>query len=252
MSFDSVFKRMWEQGRKIDPLTHKAIEKVVAQDSRNVRTIARGLGLTALEREADKNVNDPVRGIGRAAATTGLLYGGYALMSGGGAAGGASAAEAAMATPAAPTGSVFIPGADSAATSAAAGYSNMGSAAVPSAVDLGELGGVQSTGRTVNWARMGDAVASMTPPRKPQYPVEPSNVEIEQPDLAAIYGMSSKQAKQSPDGGADAAIARGATGADPIDTNGVQIAAIQALSRRTKALRARIDELAQRQIGRDR
>ncbi|MBE7418093.1 MAG: hypothetical protein HS128_10135 [Ideonella sp.] len=244
MSFDSVFKRMWEKGRKIDPLTHKAIEKVVAQDSRNVRTIARGLGLTALEREADKNVNDPVRGIGRAAATTGLLYGGYALMSGGGA-GGAGAAEAAMATPAAPTGSAFVPAADSAATSAAAGYSDLGSAGVPSAVDLGELGGVQSTGRAVNWARMGEALARMAPPRKPQYPVEPSNVEIEQPDLAAIYGVSSKGAKRAPNGGIDAAIARGAAGADPLDTNGVQMAAIQALSQRVKALRARLNDLAQ-------
>lgn len=252
MSFDSVFKRMWEKGRKIDPLTHKAIEKVVAQDSRNVRTIARGLGLTALEREADKNVNDPVRGIGRAALTAGVIFGGYALMSGGGAGGGASAAEAAMATPAAPTGSTFIPGADSAATSAAAGYADLGSAGAPSAVDLGELGGVQSTGRTVNWARMGDAVASMAPPRKPKYPVQQSNVEIEQPDLAAVYGVSSKGAKMAPDGGASDAIARGAAGADPLDTNGVQMAAIQALSQRVKALRARINDLANRQVGRDR
>lgn len=86
----------------------------------------------------------------------------------------------------------------------------------------------------------------MAPPRKPQYPVQPSNVEIEQADLGVVYGVSSKRAKQAPDSDASGAIARGAAGADPIDTNGVQMAAIQALAKPIAAVRSRINDLVQR------
>lgn len=241
MGFDSTFKRMWEKGRKIDPLTHKLIEKIVAQDSRNVRQIARAVGFTALEREADKNVNDPVRGIGRAALTTGVIFGGGALMGG---AGGGAAGGGMTATTTGPTGSGMVLGASGGGTGA--GMS------VPASAS-GEVTGLSSTGLGggaggFQWARMGrglNMAGNAMQQQEPPPPVRESDVQIEQPDLEAVYGVSSKGAKKSPDGGASQAIARGAAGADPLDTNGVQMAAIQALTRRTKTLRDRINQLGQ-------
>lgn len=259
MGFDSTFKRMWEKGRKIDPLTHKAIEKIVAQDSRNVRQIARAVGFTALEREADKNVNDPVRGIGRAALTAGVIFGGGALMSGaGGGAGGAGAASAGQG--AGTASGVFNAAVDSQLANAggsavwgSAGGGMTGSTVAtnaPAAVDLGSAGGVQETGLgsqgfSPQFQRLMSMRQQMPQQQEPPPPVRESDVQIEQPDLEAVYGVSSKGAKKSPDGGASQAIARGAAGADPLDTNGVQMAAIQALTRRTKALRDRINQLGQ-------
>lgn len=91
-SWDRFFKKAFSKGEEIDPLTHKALKAVVKMDSKGVREIAHGLGWNGLEEEADKNVNDPARGIGRAAATVGLLYGGAAALGAGGAGGGAGAA----------------------------------------------------------------------------------------------------------------------------------------------------------------
>lgn len=86
---------------KIDPISSKVIDKVVAQDSRNVRSIAgafggdaTGSGLASkLYREADANAQDPQRAETRAIATAALIYGGglaYGAMAGGGAGAGAA------------------------------------------------------------------------------------------------------------------------------------------------------------------
>lgn len=96
----SWFKKMWNQGKKVDPLTHKAMETVMKFDSKGVREVSKGLGkvtgikaFNSLSREADKNVDDPARGIGRAAASVGAVFGGMYL-AGAAAAGGAGAAGA--------------------------------------------------------------------------------------------------------------------------------------------------------------
>lgn len=260
MGFDSTFKRMWEKGRKIDPLTHRALEAIVKQDSKAVRESARGaaklfggegswLGrrFNDLGDEADKNVNDPVRGIGRAAATTGLVYGGMAAagaMSGGGAAAGSAAGPGMTASVTGPAGSGMVLGASGGGTGAGMSVPASASGTATGLSSTGLGGG----GASINWARMGrglNMAGNAMQQQEPPPPVRESDVQIEQPDLEAVYGVSSKGAKKSPDGGASQAIARGAAGADPLDTNGVQMAAIQALTRRTKALRDRINQLGQ-------
>lgn len=101
----SWFRKVWAVGKKLDPITHKVMEKTMQFDSKGVREVSKGLGkvtgvnaFDSLSREADKNVKDPVRGIGRAAATAGAIFGGMYLAGAGataGAAGGASAGGAA-------------------------------------------------------------------------------------------------------------------------------------------------------------
>lgn len=101
MGFDDTFKKLWNKGKKLDPLTHKAIEGIVKLDSGNVKKLARGTaGLVGgegtwlgrrsndLGDEAAKNQADPVRGVGRAAASAGIVYGGMSIA---GAGSGASA-----------------------------------------------------------------------------------------------------------------------------------------------------------------
>jgi hypothetical protein len=277
--FDRFFKKQWERGKKIDPLTHKAMEAVMKMDSKVVRESAKGVdklfggdGDNFLSREADKNVNDPARGIGRAAASVGLVYGGMALAGGGAGAGaGAGAAaeggaaagfggssagaimgggEAAAAGGGAAAagggagGAAFIPGADSAAWGASQGYGAT-TAGTPSSVNLVNAGGTQQVGGGgFSWQKMGDMMSdtgnSMQQPGPPR--IEESDVRIDTPDLGAVYGLSSKQAKQAPGDSANAAMARGAAGGDPIDQNGVQMAAIQALTARVQALRAKVQQ----------
>jgi hypothetical protein len=84
------------QFAKIDPLGSALGKAQMKYDSKVVREVAGGLGMTGLEREAQANVDDPMRGIGRAATATALAYAawlGYGAVGGGGAAGtGAGAA----------------------------------------------------------------------------------------------------------------------------------------------------------------
>lgn len=265
MGFDETWAKMWEKGRKVDPLTHRAIEAVVKQDSKGVREASRGLAkvfggddtwlgarFNDLGDEADKNVQDPKRGVGRAAATVGLLYGGYSLM-GGGAGAGVGAGEAAAgggavagpglsATVTGPTGSGMVAGATGGGTGS--GLSTAGTTAGGWSTSLSNTG-LGSAGAGVNWAQMGDAASDIgnSMQQQPDPRIEESRVQVEQPDLNAVYGISSKQAKRAPDGGAAQAMQRGAAGADPIDENGLHMAAIQALTKRAAALRAELQQL---------
>lgn len=155
MSFDSVFKKAWGLGKKLDPGTHKVIEEVVRNDSKLVKASARstskvlggedswlGRRFNDLGDEADYNTKDPVRGVGRAAATVGVLYGGYAAMGAGGGAG-AAAEGSAMGT-----GSGTLGAVDSATVGGAATTSG-----VPTSVNLVNAGGTQATG----WSASGAA-----------------------------------------------------------------------------------------------
>lgn len=94
--FDETFKKGWDLNKKFDPVTPRILEFGSKYTSKGVGEVAHGLGWKGLEREADKNTDDPARGIGRAAASIGLAYGGAAALGGGAGAGaGAGAAETA-------------------------------------------------------------------------------------------------------------------------------------------------------------
>ena len=81
-----AFKKVNNIARKIDPIGHKVVDKVVAQDSRNVRSLAKLFGGSAdgkgwassLYREADRNVADPQWALAKAAIATAAAYGGMA------------------------------------------------------------------------------------------------------------------------------------------------------------------------------
>lgn len=78
---------------KLDPLGSTLAKAQVKSDSRLVSKVAGAVGATGIQREADANVADPIRGIGRAATATALAYGAW-LGYGAYAAGGAGAAGA--------------------------------------------------------------------------------------------------------------------------------------------------------------
>lgn len=290
--FDDLFKRGWKVGRKLDPLGSRALEAIVKMDSKGVREVARGLGKATggegswlgrrfndLGDEADKNVNDPARGIGRAAATVGLLYGGAALAgAGGGAAAGGAAAEGggglysglsglagetggaaaagggglysglsgltadAGGTAAAggvAGGGTFIPGADSAAWSASQGYAPT-TGGVPSTVNIVNGGGSQATGGG-GFSPQFQRLLSMRQqmPQPQQEPIR--DVEVEDNPYIRELSLSSKKAKK-PARSVEQAIQRGAKRENPIDTTGVQMASIKVLNQRF----ARIEQAMRR------
>lgn len=102
--FDSTFKGGWKINKELDPLTTAFMERVMKQDAHNVAAIDNriskwfgGDGSTVLGDESRKVENDPARGIGRAAATAGLVFAApyaWSAMGGGGGAGGAGGGTA--------------------------------------------------------------------------------------------------------------------------------------------------------------
>jgi hypothetical protein len=97
MGFDREFKKLWGFSRKIDPLGTRPLEWMSKYTGKAAGELGHGLGWGHLEREGDRIQQDPVRGIGRAAATMGLLYGGataLGAMGGGAGAGAGAGAEA--------------------------------------------------------------------------------------------------------------------------------------------------------------
>jgi hypothetical protein len=155
----SWFTKMWEKGKKIDPLTHKAMEAVMKFDSKGVREVSKGMakitGINAfnsLSREADKNVDDPARGIGRAAASVGAVFGGMylagAAAAGGAGAGAAGAGGAGAAGAASGTGlTLGGSGLGMTAGGSGLGLSAAGTAAGGTATGLGSTGlGASGTG----------------------------------------------------------------------------------------------------------
>jgi hypothetical protein len=83
---------------KLDPLGSTLAKTQVKYDSKVVGKAAGALGWTALEREAQANEADPMRGVGRAATATALAYaawlgyGAYGAAGAGGATAGAGSA----------------------------------------------------------------------------------------------------------------------------------------------------------------
>jgi len=70
-----------------------------------------------------------------------------------------------------------------------------------------------------------------------------SQVRVEAPVLQNPYATSTKTLKTGPTGNVQAAMARGAAGGDAIDSNGVQAAAIQEISKRLVAAKKRLAQL---------
>lgn len=147
MGFDSFFKKGWDFTKKIDPITPRLLEFGSKYASKGVGEIAHGIGWKALEREADKNYQNPERGIGRAAAATALAYGGGALL---GAGGGGSAGAAASA---APEGAILDAGIGEAGTMGASPYAG-------SVLDsgMGEAGTMSGGSNLNNWMRLGKSM----------------------------------------------------------------------------------------------
>ncbi len=144
-----AFKKVNNIARKIDPIGHKVVDKVVAQDSRNVRSLAKlfggsatGKGLaSSLYREADRNVQDPQWALAKAAIATATAYGGMAAYGALSGAGGAAAGA----------GGSTVSGLGSyGSTAGALGGDYFGSGimmgAAPSAVDAGVTYGVGGLG----------------------------------------------------------------------------------------------------------
>lgn len=261
MSFDSVFKSLWTKGRKIDPLSHRALEAIVKFDSRNVKNVARGLAKVSggegswlgarfndLGDEAAKNEQDPARGIGRAAATVGAIYGGYAALGGGGAegvyAGTGGAAGAGYGT--AESASVIGGGAEAGGGLAAAdgGGAYAGTGGAPGA-GYGTSQGADYTGpaKVQKMMSMMRGLQS-TQPQQPE-PYRWQDVEVAPNPYLDEIALSSRQAKQPADS-EGAALEHGARGDNVVDMNGVQMAAIRELTRRVEFLRGRIAKLGSR------
>lgn len=270
MSWDSFFGKQWDRNKKIDPLSHGLMEFVAGHDSHNIKIAARKLaGMTGgegswlgrrfgdLGDEAQKNEDDPKRGIGRAALTAGVIYGGMAAAGAGGGGAGAAAAEGGGAATGVGAGEVAAGTAGAAApayTTAAADSATVGgtaySGSVPASVDLGSAGGSMSTGAggagVGQWGRLVGQAGRAFQQAPDDTPLTQDKTDLNGgPDLARYYAVSSRKAKTPSTHRAAAAqaMAAGAQGADPISQNGVQMAAIQALTKRLEKLRASIRAL---------
>jgi hypothetical protein len=204
--FDDAFRKIWDIGGKIDPASRpvqELLKGVVRQDSHNVKIIAGkaagvfggegswlGRRFNDLGDEAGKNEQDPVRGIGRAAATVGAIYGGMALAGAGSGAGGAAVAEGGGGVGAGAVGASTAPewtsaAADSQLASSQLGLSNLGaSGAGSSSITLanGGAGGASETFSTgsgsggVDWMRAVRGASQMGQGGKKQQPHNGSGV----------------------------------------------------------------------------
>jgi hypothetical protein len=232
--FDSLFKGFWRGHRKLDPISAKALETTVKYDTKLIRE---GLSLAekntggklnewigGLKDESNRVIDDPVRGIGRGAATAAALFGGAAALGGNAAAGGGA-------------------GGASGGASGASGGSAGGSAG----------GGAGSATKMAQYMRLGGALGNLSPGQQEEQEVtyadeQPQAVLPTQFDSSALllggsFAPSSKRAKK-PAGDAAEAVRRGMAGENPIDENGVLIARIQDLSKRIERATKRAEALS--------
>jgi hypothetical protein len=255
-AWDKLFKGQWTKNKKWDPLTHRAIELIVHQDAHNVgaidHTISKwtgGDGSTVIGDESRKVEHDPVRGIGRAALTAGAVFGG--MYAAGAYGGGGSGAGAGVGAGEAGAGGMAIDAGGMGMGQI--GTSQMTPALMESAVGSSGYGassaGAGGAGQfglsSSQYRQMGQQASQMGD--KAQADERP----ITDVDLAALaalaaqedenqrrMALSTKTAKRP--GGNGNSMRLGAANADPIDSNGVQIAAIKELSQRAAALHKRM------------
>jgi hypothetical protein len=224
--FDRLFKKFWGGHKKfIDPIGAKGLEEIIRGDTKIIREGFRfGEKNTGgklkqwmgdAKDESSEVVRDPVRGIGRGAATAALLYG--AAAAAGGAAGGSGAG-----------------GASGGATGGSAGGSSGGSAGGASSGST-----ASSIGKWGRMMQMGGRMFGQQQP--PPDVVDPEWVDVGE-GQANLYALSTKAAKR-PAVGMSAVLERGAKGGHPIDAAGVQIGAIKALNKEIADVEARIAKI---------
>lgn len=105
-----------------------------------------------------------------------------------------------------------------------------------------------SSGSTSNYGKnvqkFGNAMQDMAKQQQErQRQLQESNVAVDTPRLYNPYATSSKRAKTAPTGSVNDAMRRGVAGSDAIDANGMQIAAIQEITKRLQVAQKRLAEL---------
>jgi hypothetical protein len=173
-----------ETAHRVDPLGAKLVDNMIRTDSRVVAEVSRGhdrvfggsdrqTGLgRGIRDESRRNIKDPSRAVGRAAATLALMYGAYAYS--GGAAAGAGAAEAGAAGASAGYGAGAFEGyagtqAASGSLAAGAGTGTLGSGTAAgygfsSELAAGELLGSAALGGATGAAVSGGTQTAATTP----------------------------------------------------------------------------------------
>jgi hypothetical protein len=150
-----AFKKVNDFGHKVDPIGHKIVDKAVAQDSRNVRSIAKAFGgskegdgwASSLYREADRNVADPQSAQFKAALVAGSIFGGAALAGAAAGAGGAAAGAGGGITGTAGASGAAAYGAGGlGSTLGTAGTASLGAAGAGGASTLAGVGGAYGAG----------------------------------------------------------------------------------------------------------
>lgn len=280
--FDKAFAKMWSAGKKIDLLgVSDLMENQMRLDSKLVREGAKfgekntGGKLSkwfgGLENEAERNRDDPVRGIGRAALTAGAVMGGmYAAgaAGGGGAASsgagtitggsGLSAGSAGLAGGAgetlgvagtgltAGTGATGLSTAMSSGTATSLGTTGLGVSGQTGAGLGGSKAGLSAMDK-FNMARsLGNSIGQMgqgAPDNRPLYRADEGDGDWAHAldEYDDEFATSTKQAKKPASGGLADAVRKGLSGEDPISANGIEIAAIQALLKRMDKVQKLID-----------
>jgi hypothetical protein len=200
------------------------------------------------------------RKIGDIAAVVGMAYGGAAL---GGAMGGGTAAAgegAVSGTGLSATGSgVGMTGPSTGYFGAAGGEavsggvgSSMGGAGGLSAPSTGALSGsgsvAGSSASTPGWSWKDAMQMKSGSQQKEREPLEQDEVKFDSDGTP--YIASSKKLKTNRGAMSSELIARGASGADQIDQNGVQVAAIQALSKHINEMELRISKFKNKKVNR--
>lgn len=116
------------------------------------------------------------------------------------------------------------------------------------------VGGASSGLSSLDFNQLGRSLGRIGDDRPPP-------MDVTKVDLAALAALSAQDAQdkqqialssrraKTPGGRSDDPIRRGLANADPIDANGVQIAAIQALSKRADALHKRLQALRSKNKG---
>jgi hypothetical protein len=147
--------------------------------------------------------------------------------------------------------STFIPGVDSAA------LGSSGAATGPSSVNLVNAGGTMETGLGgaggFNLQQMRQWNSATQPQQQREKDVAPA--EYEAPSLDAYMARAkadlqpSSKTLKTPARSLGDAIQRGVRGEDPIDSNGVEVAAIQALGERLDQLMTRAERLVHKRKG---
>lgn len=231
--------------KKADPLGHYAVDHTWKASTRSVNKTSDGLATVAekwginstfprfWEGQSEKDIQSIDRYLENTGTAAGIIYAG---MSAYGAYGGGSGGTTGGTT-------YLEQGGGQVADKAGGGFSWNAINGDGVAGQTGALG----QGGGWSWAdgmRQGGSAMQNSGGQQRDEPLEESKVEFEDADLRADpYAYSSKKVKAGPRASMRAVMERGAAGADPIDQNGVHMAAIQALTAKVENAKARLSKL---------